>query len=139
MAVKGADNVYDCAAKAEDGEPYFTLLARDPLAAMLVRLWAMLAELLGLHPKAKIEDAESVAEQMEAWRMARGDFDEPSPTALERRLATALLGQEYIEWFVDGARCMQCHSPQRQNFKAGMEERHNTGCLIQAARKVDGR
>lgn len=32
----------DCYHKAEEGEPKFTLLARDPLAAHLVALWAAL-------------------------------------------------------------------------------------------------
>ena len=32
----------DCYLKAEDGEPKFTLLARDPLAPALVALWAAL-------------------------------------------------------------------------------------------------
>lgn len=30
----------DCYHKAEEGEPKFTLLARDPLAAHMVALWA---------------------------------------------------------------------------------------------------
>lgn len=32
----------DCYAKAEPDEPMFTLLARDPLAPDLIRLWAAL-------------------------------------------------------------------------------------------------
>lgn len=77
----------DCYHKAEPGEPKFTLLARDPLAANLTRLWAALrdgeqaiaaiqfAELMKIgiryieepsRPE-KVEGACQIATNMEAW------------------------------------------------------------------------
>jgi len=42
MGTKLNPGKFDCHAKAEDEEPLFTLLARDPLAHGLVELWAHL-------------------------------------------------------------------------------------------------
>lgn len=42
MGTKNNPAPNDCYAKAEGDEPLFTLLARDPLAADLVRVWAKL-------------------------------------------------------------------------------------------------
>lgn len=42
MGTKSNPGPYDCLAKAEDDEPIFVLLARDPIGAELVALWAML-------------------------------------------------------------------------------------------------
>jgi hypothetical protein len=42
MGTKTNPGKYDCIAKAEPDEPMFTLLARDPVAAHLVSIWAKL-------------------------------------------------------------------------------------------------
>lgn len=40
MSTKNNPGTFDCYAKAAPDEPMFILLARDPLAPELVRLWA---------------------------------------------------------------------------------------------------
>jgi hypothetical protein len=42
VGTKNNPGEFDCYAKAEPDEPMFTLLARDPQFANLVRLWAAL-------------------------------------------------------------------------------------------------
>lgn len=42
MGTKNNPGEFDCYQKAEDDEPLFTLLGRDPQGADFVRLWAML-------------------------------------------------------------------------------------------------
>ena len=42
MGTKTNPGIYDCHAKAAPDEPLFTLVARDPLAAKLVEIWAAL-------------------------------------------------------------------------------------------------
>jgi hypothetical protein len=74
MGTKLKPGKWDCYANAEPDEPYFTLLARDASAAVLVREWAMTRKreiIAGRKPK---EDADMVtealqlAEAMEHWR-----------------------------------------------------------------------
>jgi hypothetical protein len=67
MATKHTDG---CFRHAEDDEPLFTLLARDPLAPGLVRSWAALGAQTG-QDAAKVEDALQVAEKMDRWREER--------------------------------------------------------------------
>jgi len=42
MGTKSNPGKFDCYAKAEPDEPIFTLRAKDPLAANMVRLWMAL-------------------------------------------------------------------------------------------------
>lgn len=60
---------YDCLAKlqANPDMPYFLLLASDPNAPARVRDWADRAEELKSHEPEKIEEARSVAVEMEKW------------------------------------------------------------------------
>lgn len=78
MATKHTDG---CFQHAEDDEPLFTLLARDPAAPGLVRQWAEKAELLG-QPEEKIADALAVADQMDVWLEQR----RPHKVELRKRL-----------------------------------------------------
>lgn len=89
MGTKNNPGDYDCHAKAEPDEPMFTLLARDPLAADLVHLWAALrgadapvaahhfailvetANDLNDGKPEKIADAMDCAEAMAGWRLER--------------------------------------------------------------------
>lgn len=89
MGTKTNPGKYDCLSKLEPDEPYFVLMARDPLAARLVDLWASLShgtpagarqffdELLKiampeqLQPAAKVAEAYRCAASMEAWLDAR--------------------------------------------------------------------
>lgn len=44
MGTKNNPGTFDCLEKAEADEPFFVLLARDPVGAHFVRMWAMLRE-----------------------------------------------------------------------------------------------
>jgi hypothetical protein len=59
----------DCYHKAEPGEPKFTLLARDPLAPNLTRLWAAIRE---------GEPAEAANQFAELMRVGTRYVGEPS-------------------------------------------------------------
>jgi len=94
---------YDCAAKAEPGEPTFTLLARDPLAASLVRAWAISARDSGAQPAEKTDEAFACADQMEAWRFANRPYEAPNLTDEQLLKAGPVVGGEGGEsWFIDG-------------------------------------
>ncbi len=64
--IKRLERTIGCFAKAADDEPLFVLRAQDKLAPVLIRLWASLAEMGGLHP-AKARDARLIADEMELW------------------------------------------------------------------------
>jgi len=74
MGTKANPSTYDCWSALEDDEPYFLLMARDPHAAELVRLWAAkrrTAIKAGQKPtddERKAQEAEDCADNMEAWR-----------------------------------------------------------------------
>ena len=71
MATKNNPGPYDCYANAEDDEPMFILLARDPLAPILTRLWADLRRAnhrIGDSAHEKANEASLVAEAMTEWR-----------------------------------------------------------------------
>lgn len=67
MGTKSEPGAFDCYEKAEDDEPMFILLARDPSAPMLVRLWAQI-ETLHIGNPDKIAEAYNGAFAMVAWR-----------------------------------------------------------------------
>lgn len=69
MGTKNNPGKFDCYANAEPDEPMFILLARDPVAPTLVRLWCVLRRLFGKNDAPeKHEEAEYCADLMEAWR-----------------------------------------------------------------------
>ena len=55
-----------CYDKAHPDEPIFVLRAQDPMAAAIVRVWAVFAKEAGVRQE-KIEDALNVATAMDAW------------------------------------------------------------------------
>jgi len=71
MSTKNNPGSFDCYAKAEPDEPMFILLARDPLAPILVDLWASMREVSGHVDFGKIDNATDVAEAMRQWRDRR--------------------------------------------------------------------
>ena len=72
MGTKQDPGEYDCYEKAEPDEPMFVLLARDPVAAFLVREWAELRRLLDVPNDAgKQDEALICAMDMERWRRRR--------------------------------------------------------------------
>lgn len=66
MGTKRRPGAYDCYGKAEDDEPMFVLLARDPLAPRLVEQWAELREATR-GPGAKVDEARACAAAMAVW------------------------------------------------------------------------
>ena len=78
MGTKNNPGEFDCYENADPDEPMFILLARDPDAAMLVRLWANIRERVTLSKPiltlererglAKVTEARACADAMEAWR-----------------------------------------------------------------------
>lgn len=77
MGSKKNPGKFDCYEAAEDDEPMFVLLARDPLASALVVEWACRRatrdELpLSDHDAAKVVEARQCAADMEKWRQAHG-------------------------------------------------------------------
>lgn len=70
MGTKAEPGRFDCYGKAEDDEPIFTLLGRDPTAPKLIRAW------VEYHRNAKTDgtklmEALGVADEMDRYRMER--------------------------------------------------------------------
>lgn len=68
MGTKNNPGRGDCYSKAEPDEPMFVLLARDPHAPLLVRLWADLRKLHAGNPS-KVDEARQCADDMERYRL----------------------------------------------------------------------
>lgn len=79
MGTKSNPGKHDCYAKAEEDEPMFTLLARDPTAASCVRHWVM--SNIGEISHEKREEALRCARDMDVWqqewRSRKTLFDKP--------------------------------------------------------------
>lgn len=67
MGTKNDPGKYDCYEKAEPDEPMFILLARDPMAPILVELWASLRQQAAGNPS-KVAEARQCAAQMQMWK-----------------------------------------------------------------------
>jgi hypothetical protein len=66
VSTKNNPGKYDCYAKAAPDEPMFVLLARDPLAPTLVRLWA---EQQSNGKIEKVRESLDCARAMDVWRL----------------------------------------------------------------------
>ncbi len=79
MGTKLKPGKFDCYANAAPDEPMFVLLARDPLAPILVRLWADLRDRAAGNPS-KVFEARDCATDMEQWwrKSQREPADGPS-------------------------------------------------------------
>lgn len=77
MGTKANPAAYDCYQNAAPDEPMFVLLARDPHAALLTQMWAMLREQMiddGQKPASdlpQVADARQCAYEMQRWRRER--------------------------------------------------------------------
>lgn len=69
MGTKLNPGKFDCYENAAPDEPMFVLLARDPMAPILVRLWADLRAHNAGNPS-KVAEARTCATAMEEWRRA---------------------------------------------------------------------
>lgn len=105
---------FDCYTNALPDEPMFVLLARDPFAPELVRMWARTAELAnrgsdaGRGPYAgapktsghKVAEAMQCADDMKAWREANPKPDGGYPVReprVEGAAAAGATSKTYIE------------------------------------------
>jgi hypothetical protein len=70
MGTKLKPGTFDCYANAKPDEPMFILLARDPLAPILVKLWADLREHAAGNPS-KVAEARMCALAMKQWRQTQ--------------------------------------------------------------------
>ena len=77
MGSKNNAGKYDCYAKAKDDEPMFILLARDPLAPMIVEEWARWEENRLGHNTEKIQEAKNCANEMRIWRKTNVPSPDP--------------------------------------------------------------
>ena len=75
MGTKNNPGQFDCYDAAEDDEPMFTLLARDPMAPSLVRTWAEARRQRGRSQRDidKADEAEQCAAAMERWQSDHPD------------------------------------------------------------------
>lgn len=88
MGTKEKPGKFDCYENAERDEPMFVLLARDPLAPILVRLWADLREHAAGNPS-KVFEARTCAIDMEKWRIRRNERSAATAGGAMRRTGTA--------------------------------------------------
>lgn len=75
MGTKTNPGKFDCYEAAAPDEPMFVLLARDPLAPYLVRLWALLKygpTKFQTSREEKCAEANWCANEMEHWRVQTG-------------------------------------------------------------------
>lgn len=89
-----------CIEKAEEDEPAFVLLARDPMASALVRMWVAIRRreiAAGVRDTSELEQvsmAELEAERMDMWRKYNREhhptlFERIADRAREQRADTA--------------------------------------------------
>jgi len=70
MGTKSEPGAFDCYGKAAEDEPIFTLRANDPLASMIVHMWADAYRTAGNVDPAKLSEARECANSMIRWRKA---------------------------------------------------------------------
>lgn len=85
MGTKNNPGKFDCHAKAGDDEPTFTLLARDPVASLVVLMWVSIRSELGdSADEEKIEEATLCAAEMQRYSSHMGKDTSAVINALER-------------------------------------------------------
>lgn len=77
MGTKNNPGKFDCYSKLEPDEPHFVIMGRDPSAALLIGLWAMLRELQlscvdTSNEDEKIEEARECADACLEWARKLG-------------------------------------------------------------------
>lgn len=77
--VKSSPGVYDCHSKANEDEPMFVLLGRDPTAAIIVRIWTKLRcrimKNITTEELDQLQDAIECADEMEKYAIKEGKID----------------------------------------------------------------
>jgi hypothetical protein len=74
MGSKNNPGKFDCLSKAEPDEPMFVLLGRDPVAPILINLWADIRGRMG-EEQEKVEEAVACAEACAAWLVAHDKYE----------------------------------------------------------------
>lgn len=95
MGTKNDPGKFDCYAEAFLDEPVFVLMARDPIAPLLVELWAKLKEQLdGYGPEGrgtdKTREARTCATAMAEWARNPNPAIDAKVYELKRRIVTLL-------------------------------------------------
>lgn len=99
MATKHTD---DCFHKAEDDEELFTLLARDPIAPVLVRIWVALSD-PSRQPLARINEAARCATKMDDWRKEHRPHKTDQPLeSLANHIADRVVEGIERDWYANG-------------------------------------
>ena len=70
MRTKNTPGKFDCYDAAEPDEPMFVLLARDPLAPLLVEIWADVRSIL-VKDGEKVMEARDCAAKMREWPITK--------------------------------------------------------------------
>jgi hypothetical protein len=83
MGTKNNPGKFDCYANAAPDEPMFVLLARDPMAPIVVRFWAQLRKKAGTISDAKFQEALDCAEAMADYK---GEDCPPAVLAIFERV-----------------------------------------------------
>lgn len=68
MGTKAKPGTFDCYANAAPNEPMFILLARDPMAPLLIRMWAHMRWIHG-EDRMKVAEALQLALECEDYRL----------------------------------------------------------------------
>lgn len=84
MGSKNNPGKFDCYANAEPDEPMFILLGRDPVAWLLVDLWAATREELGKTAPEKRQEAADCAFRMRDWAEAQRKDTSGASAAMAR-------------------------------------------------------
>ncbi len=74
MGTKTKPGPFDCYGEAASDEPIFTLLARDPDAALVVEIWCSIRE-ARTGPTDRTREARDVAASMRRWRLRNVGVD----------------------------------------------------------------
>lgn len=96
MGTKNQPGKFDCYANAKPDEPMFVLLGRDPVASLLVALWADLRRGIGETDAAMLSEAEACAEAMEAWAVGLGKGDRIKAACLKLVNVTSELRGDFL-------------------------------------------
>lgn len=95
MGTKRIPGKFDCYDRAHVDEPMFTLLARDPMAPMLVERWADLRSGCGENVL-RLSEARELAKQMRQWQRENG-VREPTASELVQMERGAFCGPHILD------------------------------------------
>ena len=86
MGTRRVPGKYDCSAAAEDDEPQFTLLGRDPAASSVVLEWVSIREEEGQTSQEKLDEAKQCAAALQEWARKIGKHSRVEKIAKQKKL-----------------------------------------------------